>query len=1030
MTYFSKEIKDKIFVTARLEEVAADFMKLEKRGKDISGKCPVCGKSGKGKGIKFNVDKQLFKCFSCDTSGKGAVKFLMITQKFEYVKALEFLADKYNIDYSENYNAKLIQAQKAKRGKGKLSYVDIQLSGSGLTRDDVTAVVIKDGDKTKTTEVCPYIEGTVNNYYQLIPGYGDDMVILYYDLDGKPIQYIPPKRKRPENFFRIRFQNPEEHKDRHGRPFKYYSPSGSETQLYVPQKIRSLYQRGHVIETLFIQEGEKKAEKACKHDILSVGVMGIQNIGSHNVMPKDLQLLITKCNVKNIVFLLDSDWQDISSKIKTGDNPQQRPLSFFYAIKNYKEYMLSLRNIGVNLEIYFGAVKRVVREEKGLDDVLAGSMKLKEAEFKDDVFQAINSKTGQGEYCEVHKITTYTDYQIKDLWKLNSAKEFAEFHKETLINIPEFKISRTLYRFNDDEEFELAEPILPEEKYWEFTEKGNPQFNYKRAYQFLRNRGYGRLRMAGHWKYVLWKDKVIETVDRTDIKYFINEVTEQIAPEKVLNMLYQGGHFYLGDHSLENLKFFEPLFEISGKNFQNMHFKNKFLRITSDGITQHSLTERTQSVWKDKIINFDIEVLPEPLLDFEEISQEVLSQITDESLLMYFEGKNASPLSLVLTETGQKCHFLQFLINSSNFHWNNGTDEKYYRNIANLPPEKYIDMSLHLLSKLTAFGYMCHRFFDPGTAKAIVAMDGKLSEVGASNGRTGKSILGNAVGVLVPQVYIGGKTRKLTEDQFLFEEVNEKTENVFFDDVRTNFDFEFLFPNITGRWKINAKGVGRWTMKTEDSPKIFIATNHSLNGEGLSFADRQHDLVFSDFYSDTHKPVDDFGMLFFDEWNNEQWNLFYNLVSTSLKLYFQYGLVEAPGRNIRLRKLRQLMGEEFLTWAEEYFAKERPEGLESDDIGTSHLGKKIPRKEMHDEFKSRLRGRMLDYYSSTRFGKCVKYYCEYKGLHFNPHKPNQNGMNIQDFLKNNDGKVFFGIEDKSSGVEYFTVDDLNNEDPF
>lgn len=1011
-----KQTIEEIKSIAKLEEVASGFMKIEKAGSTLYAKCPVCGKSGKGKGMTFSEKKQVFKCFSCDKSGHGSIKFLMEIQKMTFTDALEFLADKYHIEINSDFNKKMKESQKAQRkiGKGKKTFTDIQLSDSGLTAKDVMATVFKDNDTDKTHEITPFTVGSLNDYYQLMPGYGNDMVIWYYDLEGKAIMFKREKRKTYEEFFRVRFQNPEEHKDRFGKPIKYYSPAGSGTQLYIPQKIRRIYQIGRQIETLYIQEGEKKAEKACKHDILSVGVMGIQNIGSHNTMPKDLQLLIQKCNVKKVVFMLDSDWQNISSDIKNGGNPQQRPLNFYYAIKNYKEYMLSFRNMGINLEVYFGAIKKNEKDEKGIDDLLAGSLKNKESDFLQDLKETMSLKSGQGSFCELHKITALTDYQIKDFWKLNSAQEFAEHHKDILINVPEFTINRNKYRFNENEDFELAEPVLPEEKYWMIDSKGKPNFNYKRAYTFLRNRGFGRVRMAGDWKYVHFKNHVVKTVKREEIKFFVTTITEEIASEDVQNLLFSGGHFYLGDHSLENMKFFDINFEKSKKDSQNMHFRNKFLRISSDKVSEHQLNEKSQTIWEDKIIDFDIKFLKEKMISFEQVDQDTIDAIEDPDIKKYYNEQTALPYAMILTDTGQKSHFLQFLINTSNFHWRES------KNVAELKPDQYIDLSMHLLSKLTAMGYLCHRYYNPAITKAIIGMDGKLSEVGASNGRSGKSLFGEAIGEIIPQVKIPGKSKKLTDDNFLFGEITEKTENVFFDDVRVGMDFEFFFPNITGTWKINVKGQQGWTMDPEFSPKIYFATNHSFNGEGSSYEDRQHNIVFSDFYNEYHKPLDDFGMLFFKEWPEEQYNYYYNLVALSLQLYFKYGLVIAPQRDVRLRKLRQMMGESFLTWAEEYFAPKRETGVEAGEFGKSNLDTKIPRKDMYNDFDSSLKRRESDFYSATRFGKCVRYYCEYKGLHFNPHKPNKDGVNIIDFL-NNGGKTFIGMEDKSSSVEYFTI---------
>ncbi len=149
---------------------------------------------------------------------------------------------------------------------------------------------------------------------------------------------------------------------------------------------------------------------------------------------------------------------------------------------------------------------------------------------------------------------------------------------------------------------------------------------------------------------------------------------------------------------------------------------------------------------------------------------------------------------------------------------------------------------------------------------------------------------------MIPQVYIGGKSKDLTEDPFLFEEVTEKSKNIFIDDVRANVDFEFFFPVITGRMTINCKGIGKFTLPEKDTPKLYITTNHAINGSTASFRDRQALIAFSDFYSDDYKPIDDFGNNFFEEWDEKQWNLFYNFMAACLQLYFkvqQKGWVKA-----------------------------------------------------------------------------------------------------------------------------------------
>ena len=46
---------------------------------------------------------------------------------------------------------------------------------------------------------------------------------------------------------------------------------------------------------------------------------------------------------------------------------------------------------------------------------------------------------------------------------------------------------------------------------------------------------------------------------------------------------------------------------------------------------------------------------------------------------------------------------------------------------------------------------------DNNVSKAVVGMDGKQSEVGDSNGRSGKSLIGELMRCAIPTAYIHGK---------------------------------------------------------------------------------------------------------------------------------------------------------------------------------------------------------------------------------------------------------------------------------
>jgi DNA primase len=93
-----KETIDKIFDTARIEEVVGEFVNLKKRGVNLIGLCPFHNE----KTPSFNVNpvRNIFKCFGCGKGGTS-VNFIIEHEHLSYPDALRFLAKKYNIEIEE-----------------------------------------------------------------------------------------------------------------------------------------------------------------------------------------------------------------------------------------------------------------------------------------------------------------------------------------------------------------------------------------------------------------------------------------------------------------------------------------------------------------------------------------------------------------------------------------------------------------------------------------------------------------------------------------------------------------------------------------------------------------------------------------------------------------------------------------------------------------------------------------------------------------------------------------------------------------
>lgn len=108
----SKGTIDKIFDTARIEEVVEDFVALKKSGSNYKGLSPFT--TEKTPSFMVSPAKQIFKDFS---SGKGGsvVTFLMEHEQYSYPEALRYLAQKYNIDIEEDQQSDEARAERDQR---------------------------------------------------------------------------------------------------------------------------------------------------------------------------------------------------------------------------------------------------------------------------------------------------------------------------------------------------------------------------------------------------------------------------------------------------------------------------------------------------------------------------------------------------------------------------------------------------------------------------------------------------------------------------------------------------------------------------------------------------------------------------------------------------------------------------------------------------------------------------------------------------------------------------------------------------
>tara|TARA_R110002126_G_scaffold77796_3_gene194018 strand:- start:88667 stop:90679 length:2013 start_codon:yes stop_codon:yes gene_type:complete len=108
----SRSTIDRVFESARVEEVIGEFVQLKKAGSNFKGLSPFTDE--KSPSFMVSPVKQIWKDFS---TGKGgnAVSFLMEHEHYTYPEALRWLAKKYNIEIEETEQSSEEKAQMNER---------------------------------------------------------------------------------------------------------------------------------------------------------------------------------------------------------------------------------------------------------------------------------------------------------------------------------------------------------------------------------------------------------------------------------------------------------------------------------------------------------------------------------------------------------------------------------------------------------------------------------------------------------------------------------------------------------------------------------------------------------------------------------------------------------------------------------------------------------------------------------------------------------------------------------------------------
>lgn len=454
--------------------------------------------------------------------------------------------------------------------------------------------------------------------------------------------------------------------------------------------------------------------------------------------------------------------------------------------------------------------------------------------------------------------------------------------------------------------------------------------------QFLHNAGFAKRYIGKDIIYVQLKGCIISEVSTKQMRDVITQYVEKF--DKKLSFKSKGESYQIPSEAIReiylknsnnifNLVWLEHLQTNDSPILKDtdgeifLPFKNTLVKITAEGIFEISWNDlKDFCVWEDQIIDHNIK----------------------------------------LSEEYSSSHFATFLHNVTS------QDESRFNSL------------------VSAIGYLMHNFFRESEGQAVILYDEEITDTSNPQGRTGKTLIVNAIAQVRVCVKIDGKHFD-SNNKFRNELVSPKTQVVCFDDVKKDFDFSVLHSNLTDGWTIEMKFRSQIILKPSDSPKTVITSNSVIKGGGTTNIGRKFPLELSNYYSKKiiyghEKPIEDeHNGLFFSKysWDADEWNKFYSLMASCASIFLQQGLIPIKSINIDLNRFRQGTNDDFANWCQEQnFA-----------IYNSTINNRYFTKDYFEKFSSTYYGEHSKF-SQRNFTNWIKKFAFFKGWDFTSDQSN------------------------------------------
>lgn len=378
-----------------------------------------------------------------------------------------------------------------------------------------------------------------------------------------------------------------------------------------------------------------------------------------------------------------------------------------------------------------------------------------------------------------------------------------------------------------------------------------------------------------------------------------------------------------GKLSLNDYKF--KLF-LENRGFYKVQLNEK--EFTFVKVYNNVINEINETNIKDFVLNHVVEVDMHVYNFFakstSKFTEAYLNQLATKYLAMVRDDVKNSYLFFrngVLKITESNIEMIDY-INIGGFVWEkniiqhdfNFTDSKsdfetFINNVSNKEEKRKLIIE-------TAIGYLLNNYKKQDEGLAIVFYDETLND--NPSGRTGKTLISKAISNCRKLVTLNGKEFN-NKGQFPYQTINLDDNVICFDDMERTFKFESLFSIITGNLVLNKKNLQPIEIPFERSPKILFTSNYILSGVGDSHDARKVEIELFRHYSKTYKPINEFGKLFFDEWDKLEWDSFFSYMVTNIQKYFKNGLLMSELKTGKMKKVIANTCEDFFDFCENEF---------------------------------------------------------------------------------------------------------------